>query len=264
MSLRPFVVHRQDCLSLVLRRKGAQKIQALLRRPERWKEYYPEEVSWYRLVICENKEGRSSNRFRALAIDSATLINADLNKGTRANTWYNEEPVIELLPLLVEAARRSMDLLKNGTYNDFVAKNLPYQHRIGVLKRSDEWKVDPDAKNAYWKDMDEETYRAFQSYLPTNAENKIGRLKSFTANDFFRACYLGYKACGYPLGDKTPEQAYLRYADGRDEGLTGTGFGLNEGPGSTTTALPRGLNGTTAPAEAAIRGRSSEAEIPRM
>ena len=52
-----------------------------------------------------------------------------------------------------------------------------------------------------------------------------------TANDFFRACELGYKACGYETGDLSPSELYLRYADGRDEGLTGTGYGLNEGPG---------------------------------
>jgi hypothetical protein len=196
-----------------------------------WKEYYPDEVKWYRLVLCENKEDRPSNRYRAVAIDNTAIVNADLSKGTHAETWFTEEPVVDLLPLLVEAARKSMDLLKEGTYNDFVSKNLPCQHRIGVLKRSDAWRVVPDARDTYWKNMDEETYRAFKSCLPTNAEDRIGRLHSFTANDFFRACYLGYKACGYNLTGMSPEQAYLRYADGRDEGLTGTGFGLNEGPG---------------------------------
>ena len=59
----------------------------------------------------------------------------------------------------------------------------------------------------------------------------IGRFKTMTANDFFRACELGYKALGYDCEGRSPSELYLQYADGRDEGLTGTGHGLNEGPG---------------------------------
>lgn len=212
-----------------------------------WKDYYPEETKWYRLTIGE---GKDRYKFRSVAVDNTGLISADLNNGVGASdaTW-KEESMITLLPLLTRAAQRSMDMLKAGTYNDYVAEHLPYQHRIGVIKRSDEWKADPEAKKYVWENMDEETYAAFKSLLPTNSEDKIGRIKSFTANDFFKACYEGYKACGYDLDDldkphfmesrrantKSPmsvyARAYLRYADGRDEGLTGTGGGLNEGPG---------------------------------
>lgn len=52
-----------------------------------------------------------------------------------------------------------------------------------------------------------------------------------TANDFFKACAAGYLACGYEGTDLTPAEQYLKHADGRDEGLTGAGYGLNEGPG---------------------------------
>lgn len=176
------------------------------------------------------------------------MMSADLNNGVREEKWWNEEPMIELLPLLTEAAEKSMAMLKNGTYNDYVEKNLPYEHRTGVIKRSDEWKADPDAKKYVWENMDEETYTRFRSLLPTNGEEKISRIKPFTANDFFKACYIGYKACSYDLNGldepswqesnattKSPmniySRAYLRYADGRDEGLTGTGHGLNEDPG---------------------------------
>lgn len=77
------------------------------------------------------------------------------------------------------------------------------------------------------------TYKAFQEYL-NNGENdsdKIGRIQRFTANDFFRACALGYKACGYKGADLSPVEQYLMHADGRDEVLTGFGHGLNAGPG---------------------------------
>ena len=64
-----------------------------------------------------------------------------------------------------------------------------------------------------------------------NDEHCIGRIKSFTANDYFKACALGYKVCGKNTEGMSPAEMYLKYSDGRDEGLTGTGHGLNEGPG---------------------------------
>ena len=44
-----------------------------------------------------------------------------------------------------------------------------------------------------------------------NDELKIGRLEKMTANDFFRACELGYKALGKKINDCTPVQLYLKY-----------------------------------------------------
>ena len=64
-----------------------------------------------------------------------------------------------------------------------------------------------------------------------NTEDKIGRIMSFTANDFFRACEIGYKAVGKDVSGYTLPDLYMHYADGRDEGLTGKGHGLNDGPG---------------------------------
>ena len=57
-----------------------------------------------------------------------------------------------------------------------------------------------------------------------------------TGNDFLAACALGYEACGYDVCGNDGErllldELYIRYADGRDEGLTGKGSGLFSGPG---------------------------------
>ena len=64
-----------------------------------------------------------------------------------------------------------------------------------------------------------------------NDVQKVGRIKAFTANDFFRACELGYKALDYNCDSLSDAELYHKYADGRDEGLTGTGYGLAKGPG---------------------------------
>ena len=75
--------------------------------------------------------------------------------------------------------------------------------------------------------------RAFRELVESgvNSADKIGRIRDFTANDFFRACKLGYESIGKVCEGMAPSELYRRYADGRDEGLTGRGYGLNAGPG---------------------------------
>ena len=92
-----------------------------------------------------------------------------------------------------------MSKIRNGTYNDLVKESLPYQFRIGVIKRSVVWERDPEWREHALKGLTLETISAFESLLRVGANDsdRIGRLKNMTANDFFRACALGYKVCGY-------------------------------------------------------------------
>ena len=198
---------------------------------EQWKSDYPEDVKWYRVTIGQSKP-EARFQFKSLAIDNTGIISADLSTDPlEENPWHRDDAAIKLCELILPAAQKSMEMLRDGTYNNYVEKNLPYEHRTGVILRSDEWKVAPDVKDYVWENMDDVTFQAFKVYLASNSKDEIERFTTFTANTFFRACVMGYKAIGYALEDLTPVQAYLRYADGRDDGLTGTGHGLNEGPG---------------------------------
>ena len=127
----------------------------------------------------------------------------------------------------------SMRRLKEGTYNEFVKANLPYSFRTGVIPRAVLWEREPEWKESDIEGLPAETISAFRALLNSgiNRRNRIGRLKSMTANDFFRACAIGYKACGYNGTDLPPVDQYFLHGDGRDEGLSGRGHGLNAGPG---------------------------------
>ena len=196
-----------------------------------WREEYPDEKKWYRLVIVDGKNREGKTDFRAVSLGDKTIISAQMD--AHGESSYTEDAAVTLCALLVDAAKESLALLKNGTYNQMVATSLPYQFRTGVIKRSVLWKYESDYKDFDFKEISDETISAFRSLMASGAndETKIGRMKTFTANDFFRACEIGYKAIGYDTSGKSPSELYLRYADGRDEGLTGTGHGLNEGPG---------------------------------
>lgn len=196
-----------------------------------WKSEYPDAYTWYELTIVKNKY------CKAVSVGRVFVVCADLNQDPVEFDWY-EEYLLALLELLAEAACKSMDVLRRGSYNAVVADELPYFHRTGVVSRSTVWTADPAVKQAVFEGMDDATYGAFCEYVVLGAEDAgaIGRLASMTGCDFLAACKLGYEACGYDLCGKDGKQLplddlYLRYADGRDEGLTGKGVGLHSGPG---------------------------------
>lgn len=196
-----------------------------------WEHEYPDDFVWYELTVVENE------RCRAVSVGSVIVVCADLEKEPVDFGWL-EEHLVSLLGLLAQAARMSMDALREGTYNSAVADQLPYFHRVGVIRRQCLWAADPAFRAAIFEGMNGETFEAFREYVAAGAEDAsaIGRLPSMTGNDFLAACALGYEACGYDLcgkdGTRLPlDELYLRYADGRDEGLTGKGMGLCSGGG---------------------------------
>ena len=196
-----------------------------------WESEYPDECSWYELVVVENRY------CRAVSVGDVMVLCADSEREPADFDWL-EEYAVALLELLRQAALESMRALREGSYNAVVAEQLPYYLRTGVVTRDAVWAAYPEARDAVFDGMDGGTYHAFCEYAAADAEDGsvIGRLSSMTGNDFLTACVLGYEACGYDVcgkdGARLPlDDLYLRYADGRDEGLTGKGAGLCSGPG---------------------------------
>lgn len=197
-----------------------------------WKENYPEEYCWYELVIIEsfNKDGKL--RYRGVRLGDEMIISAMMNEKP-AGKSFTEDAAVSLCRLLTEAAEEAMEKLRAGTYNEEVNEQLPFSFRTGVIHRSVLWEKEPEYFTPIPKGLTPETVAAFKNMLSAgqNEETAVGRLRSMTANDFFRACAIGYKACGYDHGDMPLVDQYFAHADGRDEGLSGRGYGLNAGPG---------------------------------
>ena len=200
----------------------------------RWFDDYPDEVKWYRLVLVESHNRNQELSFRGVSLDNKMIISAELDRNEGpSSSVFTEEAAVALCALIAKAAAVSMGKVRKGTYNEDVNAHLPYWFRTGVIKRNILWENDSAWKENALDGLSAETVTEFRKLLDTGANepDKIGRITSFTANDFFRACACGYRALDYDCGTLSPSELYLRYADGRDEGLTGTGHGLNEGPG---------------------------------
>ena len=199
---------------------------------ELYKQDYPDEVKWYELTVVVSYEKDGSLRYIAVGIENKTVITAvaNVDDGIFSDV---EDAAVQLCKLIEPAVNESLQYLRDGIYNEKVENELPYWFRTGVIQRSDMWNAFPDYKERESDGLSEETIEEYRRLIKSgrNKVEVIDRIKAFTANDFFRACAIGYEVCGKENNGMTPVEMYLKYSDGRDEGLTGTGHGLNEGPG---------------------------------
>ena len=199
-----------------------------------WEEEYPDEYIWYRLVLVQSFNKERVLDFYAVGLDNKTIISASTDDRMRDFAGgYSEEAAAKLCDLIIPAIMESIELLKAGKYNALVEENLPYKFRTGVIRRSDLWEANPEYKKFDYDNLPEHKVQRFKDMIASgiNDAAKIGRIREFTANDFFNACKIGYESIGKECDGYSLSELYMHYADGRDEGLTGKGHGLNEGPG---------------------------------
>ncbi len=215
--------------------KEWEEVETYEEYENRWQEDYPEEYSWYELVAVKSFDRDNNLSYYGISLGNESVISASTEGRTFLGNeeYYPEDVAIKLISLILPAVRDSIALLQTGAYNTLVEKELPYQFRVGVIKRNELWEYEPESRKYAYDGLSEGAVQEFKKLITSgvNDESKIGRIQDFTANDFFRACKLGYEAIGKDCSGFSLPDLYMHYADGRDEGLTGQGHGLNAGPG---------------------------------
>ena len=110
--------------------------------------------------------------------------------------------------------------VEDGSYPKLVERNLPVWHRTGTVLRRDLWKVFPEWKEKFFQNISRQEVDEFLASAAGYPLEANRRFPSMTANDFYHACALGYRAMGYAGTEKPDKEQYLLHADGRDEGLS--------------------------------------------
>lgn len=181
-----------------------------------WKDWFLEEVAWYELAALEEKD----RGFRFIRLAHKMVIVQDDQESTDELTFVCK--ISEFVAWLIDGVQECLDMLRAGTYNEFVRKNLPPQHRTGTILRRDFWNVWPEAREEFFKDITPEDVADFIQLASAQASDYRdfeGRLASMSTGDFYRFCAMGYAANNYSGCEKTPKEQYYLHADGRDEGL---------------------------------------------
>ncbi len=181
-----------------------------------WKEWFPDVVEWYQLAALDDKD----RGLRLIRLAHKLVIIQDEQEKADEFAFTSEIP--EFVEWLIDGVRECLDMLRAGTYNEFVKDNLPPQHKTGTICRRDFWNVWPEARKDFFKDISEEDVAEFirlASAQVTDSQEFKGRLSSMTVNDFFRFCAMGYAVNNYSGCEMTPREQYYLHADGRDEEL---------------------------------------------
>lgn len=178
---------------------------------EWWLSKYPEDHKWYKLVTMIYQD------VHYVFLDDTLVLQTGSDD---SGMGYGCQERSELAFWLSAAAERCVQELKAGTYNEMLARNLPYKKRIGKILRNDYWSIFPEEKAAYLEDIAPQNIELFCETVQARPETSTTRLSEMTAGVFFDCCALGYRANQYSgLNGLTPKEQYEAHADGRHDGL---------------------------------------------
>jgi hypothetical protein len=180
---------------------------------EWWREDFPTEEKWFLLSTAEYKG------FRTVFLNHKPVISIDPRE--KHGEWND---LTEFVQWAIDGVRDCIAMVKAGTYVQSVENGVDPRDRSGTVAREDFWRVFPDSKEDYYKDITKEEINEFVTAVSEQGDERFPkpktRLKEMTANDFYDFCAEGYRANFYEgLEGKTPRQMYDAHADGRDEGL---------------------------------------------
>ncbi len=187
---------------------------------------YPNKHAWYEMKVVE-EEG-----YAALWVDDACF--ARRNPREKASVWTHF-PLNRMNAYLLQVVKKVVRMLKEGTYNDYVEKNLPYEYREGKIKRSLYWRLVKGSKKNQLEGLKRKEVEDFLRYgkelvlgeysqrLPTS------RLSSLTAGRYYEICSICYKGAHFKdLEGRSPKQMFEKYGDDRDGGLSTIDEGSSE------------------------------------
>ena len=179
-----------------------------------WKYMYPTEEMWYCLHALESTD----IGYKAIFIDNRHVIEVD----SRKEKGYSHD-ILEYVNAILEAVKECYERMKTNTYMSDVNENLPPQYKTGTIVRKDLWDVFPELRDEFFSEISDMEIKEFEDSVSVQKSkfdyDSISRVETFTAQEFFDLCALGYKANNYRNTDLTSKEQYYKNADGRDDGL---------------------------------------------
>lgn len=182
---------------------------------ELWKYYYPNKVKWYQFTYATYKG------IVYLYIDNKLTFQFSAKKPTEQESINS----VELSKWLIKNLTQIVQKLTIDTteYNDYIEKMLPFNKRIGKIKRSDYWRIFPETKKTIVGNLELSDFMQLEEIVQQSNNKKSSLIiEKMSANDFLYYCSIGYRAIDTlveAIKDKSPLELYDLLADGRDCGL---------------------------------------------
>ena len=184
-----------------------------------WRSLNSEAERWYEVDTIAH-----SNGYRALFFNNRVVLQCDERENPIPDGFipWDEDAIPAFLDSLYDALTESIRMLEAGTYNDFVKDNIPYVKRQGVIRRSTLWELFPAARENFLEGLTDKEIAELDDAVSRGEHKRenVGRLSTMTSGLFFRMCAAGYDAVdAVKYAGENPRARYVRWADGRDEGL---------------------------------------------
>lgn len=137
----------------------------------KWPIYFPDKTVWFKLYLAEHNENRAVLLNRVCLIDTKKdiLANVDLK---------------EVLTWILNAVGRCVEMIRNNQYNSFIADQLPYRHRSGVVPMGTYWKYVPEDKERLFGKADPLELEEFLAWDPGEDPGWTG----MTVDDYLNIC----------------------------------------------------------------------------
>ena len=156
-------------------------------------EFYPHETYWFPLQIM-NYRG-----FRAVFLMYDCILVHDAREDCPSQArhpWHGEDR--GMLGFLVKAAERSFRMIEEGTYNDYVQRNLPFRNRYGAIPSRIYHQVYPAVMENILDGLTAAEINEFRAIVERGdyESNRIGRMNKMTSGTYFAAVWNCYEAIG--------------------------------------------------------------------
>ena len=160
-------------------------------------EYYPNEIVWIPLLAIKNKY--------AMLLRIGRLSLTHDTKPYCQDSFCND--YVAVLKWVKTAIKTSIKELENGTYNENVRNNLPYEQRYGTLSRKLFWQYYPQDRSYSLEGLTDNEIKEFLSILENEPDDYIpsNPINSMTFNKYFAIAYECFKSLGLKITDNVFE-----------------------------------------------------------
>ena len=152
-----------------------------IRTKKDFQAYFPYEKIW--LEFCG-----LHNRYAKLICINKLRFEIDTREDYVQDSFCYD--FTEILTWLKEKVEATIQEIKDGTYNDKVWNELPYEYRYGTISRKVYYDHFPEAREEDFNGITEEEKQRFLQIVANENRNITERFKDMTFNKYFEMVYI--------------------------------------------------------------------------
>ncbi len=179
-------------------------------------EEFPRKRVWFKIGVI------NENGYVVIFLDDTVLVRRSPDmKGE----FFPDSRLDRILEFLSQTVANTVEILKQGAYNDYVKKELPYENRKGFINRALYWRLVPKSKRNDRDGLKEKEIDKLIKHVKNGndlfAIKAEGRYERMSSGKYYEVCSYCYAAAGYEeLDGKTPKEMFKRHGDERDGGMS--------------------------------------------